>query len=134
MVLEINGIDLNYEVAGDGEPLLWLHGFMGAGPDWKHIFDEPPAGFRLIAPDLRGHGASTNPSGEFSFRQAASDVRALLRHLGIDAVKAIGLSGGGITLLHMATAAPASIRSMVIISAPPYFPAEARAIQRQVRR
>ena len=55
MVVEINGLELNYETAGDGEPLLWLHGFMGAGPDWKYIFKEPPAGFRLIAPDLRGH-------------------------------------------------------------------------------
>ena len=82
MVVEINGLELNYEMAGDGEPLLWLHGFMGAGPDWKYIFKEPPAGFRLIAPDLRGHGASTNPSGEFSFRQAADDVAGLLRHPG----------------------------------------------------
>jgi pimeloyl-ACP methyl ester carboxylesterase len=78
MVVEINGVDLHYEMAGDGEPLLWLHGFMGAGPDWKYIFKEPPVGFRLIAPDLRGHGASTNPSGEFSFRQAANDVKELL--------------------------------------------------------
>jgi pimeloyl-ACP methyl ester carboxylesterase len=132
MVVEINGVELNYETAGDGQPLLWLHGFMGAGSDWKYIFKDPPVGFRLIAPDLRGHGASTNPSGEFSFRQAAKDVRALLRHLGIDAVKAIGLSGGGITLLHMATAEPMCIESMVIVSAPPYFPATARAIQRQL--
>ncbi len=131
MVVEINGVELHYETAGDGEPLLWLHGFMGAGPDWKYIFNEPPAGFRLIAPDLRGHGASTNPSGEFSFRQAANDVVALLDHLGLGAVKAIGLSGGGITLLHMATAAPTCIESMVIVSAPPYFPEQARVIQRQ---
>lgn len=45
--------------------------------------------------------------------------------------KAIGVSGGGIVLLHMATAAPTSIESMVVVSAPPYFPAQARAIQRQ---
>ena len=89
MVVEINGLELNYEMAGDGAPLLWLHGFMGAGPDWKYIFKEPPAGFRLIAPDLRGHGASTNPSGEFSFRQAADDVEGLLSHLGLDTVKAV---------------------------------------------
>jgi pimeloyl-ACP methyl ester carboxylesterase len=131
MLAEINGIDLNYETVGDGEPLLWLHGFMGAGLDWKYIFEEPPAGFRIIAPDLRGHGASANPSGEFTFRQAASDVVALLDHLGIESAKAIGLSGGGIALLHMATTVPASITSMVIVSAPPYFPAEARALQRQ---
>lgn len=129
MVVEINGLELNYETAGDGEPLLWLHGFMGAGPDWKYIFKEPPAGFRLIAPDLRGHGASTNPSGTFSFRQAAEDVEGLLTHLGLESVKAIGVSGGGIALLHMATAARARIESMVIVSAPPYFPAQARALQ-----
>ena len=130
MDVRINGVDLHCETVGEGEPLLWLHGFLGAGPDWTYIFKEPPAGFRLIAPDLRGHGASTNPSGEFSFRQAADDVLSLLRHLQIDTVKAIGLSGGGITLLHMATAVPASIESMVVVSAPPYFPAQARAIQR----
>jgi pimeloyl-ACP methyl ester carboxylesterase len=105
---------------------------MGAGPDWQYIFKEPPTAVRLIAPDLRGHGASTNPSGEFSFRQAADDIQKLLRHLGLDTVKAIGLSGGGITLLHMATAVPTCIESMVIVSAPPYFPAQARALQRQM--
>ena len=130
MEVLVNGVELHYETAGEGEPLLWLHGFLGAGPDWRHIFGEPPSGFRLIAPDLRGHGASTNPSGTFSFRQAADDVLGLLRHLRIDRVKAIGVSGGGITLLHMATAAPASIESMVIVSAPPYFPEQARALQR----
>jgi pimeloyl-ACP methyl ester carboxylesterase len=136
MVVDTDGVSLHYETAGEGEPLLWLHGFMGAGPDWKHIFQEPPSGFRLIAPDLRGHGASFDPlsapSPAFSFRQAGRDVLALLRHLGIDRVKAIGLSGGGITLLHAATMAPASIASMVLVSAPAYFPAQARAIQRHV--
>jgi pimeloyl-ACP methyl ester carboxylesterase len=131
MVVEINGIELNYEIAGEGQPLLWLHGFMGAGTDWRYIFNEPPAGFQLIAPDLRGHGASTNPSGEFSFRQAAGDIAGLLRHLGHDSVAAIGVSGGGITLLHLATAQPGCISSMVLVSAPPYFPAQARALQRQ---
>lgn len=131
MVIEINGIDLHWEEFGEGAPLLWLHGGMGCGADWRYIFREPPDGYRLIAPDLRGHGASTNPSGAFTFRQCARDVGALLDHLKVPSVKAIGVSGGGIVLLHMATAAPASIESMVVVSAPPYFPAEARAIMRQ---
>jgi pimeloyl-ACP methyl ester carboxylesterase len=131
MLIEVQGIEMYWEVVGEGQPLLWLHGGMGCGADWRYIFNEPPEGYRLIAPDLRGHGASTNPSGIFSFRQCALDVRALLDHLRIPRVKAIGLSGGGITLLHMATAAPASIESMVVVSAPPYFPAEARLIMRQ---
>jgi pimeloyl-ACP methyl ester carboxylesterase len=131
MNITVNGIELHWEVAGEGEPLLWLHGGMGCGADWRYIFKEPPAGYQLIAPDLRGHGASTNPSGSFTFRQCAADVQALLAHLGLPRVKAIGLSGGGITLLHMATSKPASIESMVIISAPPYFPEQVRRVQRQ---
>jgi pimeloyl-ACP methyl ester carboxylesterase len=129
MTAAINGCEIHYEVRGDGNPLLWLHGGMGAGADWKYVFPVDPAGFRLILPDMRGHGRSTNPSGVFTFRQAALDALALLDHLGIDKVKAIGLSGGGITLLHMSTLQPSRIESMIVVSAPPYFPAQARAIQ-----
>ena len=120
-----------WEETGEGEPLLWIHGALGCGADWRHVFAEPPQGYRLIAPDLRGHGSSTNPSGAFTFRQCARDVLALLAHLRIPRVCGIGLSGGGITLLHMATSAPASVAAMVVVSAPPYFPEQARMIQRQ---
>ena len=131
MVFEIHGIQLHWEETGEGEPLLWLHGGMGAGADWKYIFEDPPEGYRLIAPDLRGHGATANPSGAFTFRQCALDVLALVRHLGIPRIKAIGLSGGGITLLHVATLQPSAVEPMVVISAPPYFPPEARVTMRQ---
>src|SRR5690242_2837068 len=131
MKLDVNGIELHWETHGEGDPLLWLHGGMGFGADWRHVFTEPPEGFLLIAPDLRGHGASTGGSASFSFRQCALDVAALLRHLQIPRVKAIGLSGGGIALLHMATIEPAMIDAMVVVSAPPYFPTDARAIMRQ---
>jgi pimeloyl-ACP methyl ester carboxylesterase len=124
---------MHCELHGDpaGEPLLWLHGFGGSGADWKHVFKQAPAGFRLIAPDMRGHGSSTGAEGVYSFRQSARDVFALLDHLRLERVKTIGLSGGGITLLHMATAQPERIEAMVPISAPPYFPEQVRAIQRQ---
>ena len=89
----------------------------GCGDDWRHIFQEPPAGYRLIAPDLRGHGASTNPSEVFTFREAARDISALLDHLDLSHVKAIGLSGGGIVLLHLATSHKTLIDSMVVVSA-----------------
>jgi pimeloyl-ACP methyl ester carboxylesterase len=130
MRLATNGIDLHYDTIGDGEPLLWLHGFFGVGADWQHIFPAPPPGYQLIAPDLRGHGLSTVVDS-FTFRDCARDVDALVRHLGISRVKAIGLSGGGIALLHLATLAPALVEAMVLISAPSRFPDQARALQRQ---
>src|SRR5437762_8667915 len=127
--ISVNGIEMYYEIRGAGEPLLLLHGGTGAGVNWTLIFKDAPAGYRLIVPDVRGHGRSTNPSGEFTFRQAALDLFALLDHLGIGTVKAIGLSGGGITLLHMATLQPSRIASTIAVSAPPDFPAQPRAIQ-----
>ena len=133
MHVYVNGIQLHYQTFGSAadEPLLWLHGFGGSGADWRHVFPEPPLGFHFIAPDLRGHGESTGTAGAYSFRQSARDVFALLDHLGIERCKAIGVSGGGITLLHTATQQPERIAAMITVSAPPYFPEQVRAIQRQ---
>ncbi len=122
----------HYEIRGEGEPLLLLHGFTGTGADWRHIFKEPPAGFKLVIPDLRGHGRSANPSTTFTFRQCALDIFALLDELKIERFSAIGLSGGALTLLHMATQQPARIEAMVLVSATHYFPAQARAIMGQM--
>src|SRR3954471_7860327 len=127
MLTGVNGFEMYYEERGGGEPLLLLHGGTGIGADWQHVFTGgDPAGFRLIVPDLRGHGRSTNP-GAFTFREAARDVFALLDRLGLARVKAIGLSMGAKTLLHMATQQPQRIEAMVLVSATPYFPAPARA-------
>ena len=122
MVVEINGLELNYEVAGDGEPLLWLHGFMGAGPDGKDIFKEPPAGFRLIAPDPRGHGGSTNPSGEFSFRHKIYDAEGFRRHRTCQIQRRPSvLLQPEKTCFTWRRPRPTRIESMVIVSAPPNF-------------
>src|SRR5579872_1681053 len=128
----INGFEMYYEVRGEGQPLVMLHGFTGAGSDWQYVFDldELAKSYRVIVPDLRGHGGSTNPSNVFTHRQCALDVFGLLDHLKIEKFKAIGLSGGGNTYLHMATAQPSRVEAMVIISATTYFPTQARAIMR----
>jgi len=125
-------MEMYYEIHGAGEPLVLLHGGTGAGVNWGLVFKNAPAGYRLIIPDLRGHGRSTNPSGGFTFRQSALDVFAMLDHLGIEKFKAIGMSLGAKTLLHVATQQPARVEAMVLVSATPYLPAQARAIMRQV--
>src|SRR5262249_21653897 len=100
---------------------------MGIGADWRHVFPADPDGYRVIVPDLRGHGRSTNPSRMFTFRQCAQDVLALLDHLDLICTKAIGMSLGAKTLLHVATARPSCLSAMVLVSATPYFPAPLRA-------
>ena len=131
--VDINGFHLYYEERGDGEPLLLLHGGTGIGSDWQLVFTAgDPDGFRVIVPDLCGHGRSTNPSKAFTFRQAARDVFALLDGLGVPRVHAIGLSMGAKTLLHMATQQPGRVDTMVLVSATPYFPAQVRAAMAQL--
>jgi pimeloyl-ACP methyl ester carboxylesterase len=100
MDFEVNAYRMHYGIFGDsaGEPLLWLSGWSGSGEDWKHVFKDVSSGFRLIGPDLRGNGASTGFNGRHTFQQSAHDIFGLLDHLGIHSVKAVGLSGGGITL------------------------------------
>jgi len=128
----INGMQMYYEVHGQGEPLVLLHGFTGAGSNWQAFIGDLIKEYQLIIPDLRGHGRSTNPSAEFTFRQSALDLFALLDRLGIQRCKAIGVSAGGKTLLHMATQQPARIEAMVLVSAAPYFPEQARALMSQM--
>jgi pimeloyl-ACP methyl ester carboxylesterase len=130
--ISINGMEMYYELRGSGAPLVLLHGGGGVGANWRLIFKDAPEGYQLIVPDLRGHGRSTNPSQEFTFRQLALDVFALLDRLGIAGCKAIGMSMGAKTLLHMATQQPARVEAMVLVSAAPYFPEQARAIMRQL--
>src|SRR5580765_2030257 len=131
--IDVNGFMLHYEDRGAGDPLLLLHGGTGIGADWNLVFTAgDPDGFRVLVPELRGHGRSTNPSRAFTFRQAAADVLALLDQLGIARAKAIGLSAGAKTLLHMATRQPGRVDAMVLVSATPYFPAQVRVAMAQL--
>ena len=127
----LNGIQMYCEVHGRGEPLVLLHGFTGSGGDWESFVNDFAAEYQLVIPDLRGHGGSTNPSNVFTFRQSALDVFALLDNLNVERFKAIGVSGGAKTLLHMAMQQPDRVEALVLVSVTPYFPAQARAIMSQ---
>ena len=129
--ISVNGFEMHYQLRGNGEPLLLLHGGMGIGDDWRHVFPSDPPGYRVIVPDLRGHGRSINPGGAFTFRQCAQDVLALLDGLGLERIKAIGLSMGAKTLLHVGTVQPVRIDAMVIVSATPRFPDSLRVAAAQ---
>ena len=134
--MRVNGVEMYFEEYGAGEPLVLLHGFTGCGDDWRHVFDldDLARRYRVIIPDARGHGRSTNPEGTFTHRACAADLSALLDGLGIGRVRAIGMSLGGNTLLHLATGARdrggPRIDAMVLVSATLYYPASARAIMR----
>lgn len=135
-IVQINNIEMYYEEYGAGaeddrQPLVLLHGFGGCSQNWHPFTGELSERYRLIVVDLRGHGHSTNPGNKFTHGEAASDVFLLLEKLGVDQFSAMGMSSGGMALLHMATSQPGRIDSMVLISATSYFPDQARAVMRR---
>ena len=130
--IEVEDATLWVQTPGEGPPLLLLHGFTGSSGDWAHLLDLDTLArnYRLVLPDARCHGRSTGAPETFSHRRCATDVLAILDALAIDECRAIGMSLGGNTLLHVATRAPERISSMVTIAAPSWFPESARTIMR----
>jgi pimeloyl-ACP methyl ester carboxylesterase len=127
-IVQINDIEIYYEEYGAGKPLLLLHGFGGCSQNWHPFITSLSERYRLIVVDMRGHGYSTNPDNKFTHQDSAKDVFLLLDKLGIGTFSAMGMSSGGMTLLHMATSQPRRIHSIVLISATSYFPRQARQI------
>ena len=123
--VEADGIRIHYRETGDGPPLLLLHGFTGTNTWWNSYLARLAEHYRTIVPDLPGHGRSGDGPDPYRFDKVATDLHALMDELDVDRFRAIGFSGGGIVLLHMATQQPARIESMVVISAPHVHEGEA---------
>lgn len=130
--LETNGVKIYYEIHGNGEPLLLIHGGTVSGKFWEPWIDDLSQDHMLIVPDVRGHGNSTNPTQIWTMREVAKDMYSLMDHLGIHNFNAMGQSGGAMTLLHMATSDTTRISNMIIVAGASYFPEESREIQRNV--
>lgn len=131
-MIAVNGAEIYFELHGQGEPLLLLHGYNGTGhAHWEGYRAELARHFRLITPDLRGHGRSLSPPEAFTHRQAALDMYGLLDFLGVGTFRAMGFSTGGMTLFHMATRQPARVAAMVAIVSTIYFPQGCRQIMAQ---
>jgi pimeloyl-ACP methyl ester carboxylesterase len=95
--LALNGLDYAVTEAGSGEALLMLHGFPDSARLWRHQIPAlVDAGYHVIAPDLRGFGATAKPVGEehYTLGSVLGDVTALLEHFGLERVKLVSHDWG----------------------------------------
>jgi pimeloyl-ACP methyl ester carboxylesterase len=85
---EVNGIRMHYVTAGEGEPILFLHGFPEFWGVWKRVMAELAGDFRVIAPDLRGYNLTARPEAEsaYGIEHLVADVHDLLEHLDLKQV------------------------------------------------
>lgn len=114
MHIEVAGVELHYEVHGEGEPVLLVHGFPLTGALWDGVVERLSGEMRLIVPDLRGHGAS-GASAETSMRRYADDLLAVLDAAGeTRPVTLVGLSMGGYVAFEFYRRHPERVRALVL--------------------
>ncbi len=112
--IEANGLRVYYEVYGEGEPLLLLHGGTATSQSWASHLPAFAEHFRVFAPDSRGHGRTDNPAGELAYRQMADDVAALIKALGLQRPLVLGYSDGGQIALELGMRYPGLARALVL--------------------
>ncbi|HEV2109316.1 MAG TPA: alpha/beta hydrolase [Thermomicrobiales bacterium] len=104
--------------ATDAPSLVLLHGIGSTGASWWPVIDQLAAHFRLLVPDLRGHGASDKPPHGYLMPDHASDLDGLLTSFGIDRPLLFGHSLGGLISLTWATEHPDKARAIAIEDSP----------------
>jgi pimeloyl-ACP methyl ester carboxylesterase len=115
--IKINQLNFHYESVGQGEPIVFLHGFTGSHEDWRFQMATVKDPYRGIAMDLRGHGKTEAPTTEtdYSIYLNCEDVRGLLAGLGIRRCCLVGHSMGGFTALQFAMENPEMLWGLVLV-------------------
>ncbi|WP_205302109.1 alpha/beta fold hydrolase [Nonomuraea montanisoli] len=123
----VNGIKLSFREEGDpaSPALVLLHGRTADHNDWNGTTQHFAARHHVLAPDLRGHGASEYP-GSYAVADMADDVAELLRHLGIDTAVVVGHSLGGVVACLLAMRHPGLVGRLVLEDPPQPYPLEGR--------
>lgn len=111
----VNDVDLAFEIRGEGEPVLLVHGAHIADA-MTPLLDEPALeGFRLIHYHRRGVGRSSHPAGSISIETHADDAAGLLGHLGVDRATVVGHSSGGVVALELAARHPSRVTALALL-------------------
>jgi 2-succinyl-6-hydroxy-2,4-cyclohexadiene-1-carboxylate synthase len=116
-----DGLRLHLAIAGEGPPLVLLHGFTGSAEAWAPVWERLSASCTTIAVDLPGHGRSGAPGdpGRYALPCFAEDLRRVLDTLGFERVAVLGYSMGGRAALHFALRHPASVAALLLESTSP---------------
>jgi pimeloyl-ACP methyl ester carboxylesterase len=114
----VNGFEIYYEIHGEGEPLVLLHGGFGLIEMFGPVLPALAAGRQVIAVDLQGHGRTLPFDRPMSFEAMATDVAELIRFLGFEKADVMGYSLGGSTALRLAIDHPEVVDRLVLASMP----------------
>ena len=112
----LDAVSLHYATAGDGDPVVLLHGWPSTWYEWRHVMPPLAARHRVIAPDLRGLGDSSRPLDGYDKKTVAADLWQLLSGtLGLARWHLVGHDWGGPVAFALAAAHPEAIRTLAIV-------------------
>jgi pimeloyl-ACP methyl ester carboxylesterase len=114
--LELHGDRIAYRDAGHGEVLLLIHGMAGSSATWRAVLPQLAKKYRVVAPDLLGHGESDKPRGDYSLGAFAVWLRDFLDELGITRATIVGQSLGGGVAMQFVYQHPDYCERLVLIS------------------
>jgi pimeloyl-ACP methyl ester carboxylesterase len=115
--ISVNGKNIYYEVYGEGTPLFFLHGYSLSSKHWQPYVADFNKDYKVYLIDLTGHGKSDSFKEDLSIKSVAEDLNALIVHLKLQKIQAIGFSFGGDVLYQLALLRPELIESMITIGA-----------------
>ena len=116
---QADGTGIEYEVTGEGRPVILLHGFPDSGRLWRNQVPAlAEAGFQVIVPDLRGYGGSGQPADveAYSLLLLAADVAAVLADVGVSRAHVVGHDWGAALAWAIAALAPDSVDHLAVLS------------------
>jgi pimeloyl-ACP methyl ester carboxylesterase len=119
--VELNGATLHYEERGNAAALILIHGGLASSAMWEPVVPELVDVFRVITPDSRGHGRSTNPAENLSYALIADDIAALIESLGLERPVVGGWSDGGQVTLELGVRHPDAAGALIVGAAYPDF-------------
>jgi pimeloyl-ACP methyl ester carboxylesterase len=97
--IELHGHRAIYRIAGEGPAVLLIHGMVNSSRHWEGVALRLADSYRVIAPDLIGHGDSATPRGDYSLGAHAASIRDLLATIGVERATVVGHSlGGGVAM------------------------------------
>jgi pimeloyl-ACP methyl ester carboxylesterase len=112
----VNGLKMYYEVHGESEPLVMLHGGVLSAEMFGPYLPSLTAGRQVILMELQGHARTADIDREISLRDLASDVEGVLDHLGVRQADLFGFSLGGGVALQLALSSPERVRRLAVAS------------------
>ena len=117
--LKCNGINVYYEIHGEGVPVLFLNGLSSDISKKMPIINAMKKYFKVVVPDIRGSGRSDKPKESYSISQFAEDVAELIEQLSFPKIDVMGFSMGGFITIDLALHFPELIDKIILVSTKP---------------